>query len=143
MIYLEKPENFNSKFDVVNCFIECGDEILLLHRQDHKKQPDTWCLPGGKVDDGETVPAAMVRELAEETAVELPESQLKYVEKFYAKYPGYDYIYHLFKTRLEVKPEVATNSEEHKDWKWVTPMDALSMKLIQDGDAVLKHTYEA
>lgn len=41
--------------------------ILLIRRADTGQ----WALPGGMVDPGETVPAALVRELREETGVDL------------------------------------------------------------------------
>jgi ADP-ribose pyrophosphatase len=46
-----------------------GDErrILLIQRDDI----GVWALPGGMVDPGETAPAALVRELQEETGVDL------------------------------------------------------------------------
>lgn len=41
--------------------------ILLIQRGDTGQ----WAIPGGMVDPGETAPAALVRELAEETGVDL------------------------------------------------------------------------
>ncbi|MEI6118972.1 MAG: hypothetical protein WCP92_07315 [bacterium] len=41
MLYKEKPADFNPKFEVVSCFVEYKNEILLLLRQDHKPQPNT------------------------------------------------------------------------------------------------------
>ena len=42
-------------------------QIVLIRRRDNGK----WALPGGIVDWGEDVPAAVKRELAEETGLEL------------------------------------------------------------------------
>jgi 8-oxo-dGTP diphosphatase len=46
-----------------------GDEVLLVRRAN---PPDAglWGFPGGKIEFGETVVAAALRELAEETSVE-------------------------------------------------------------------------
>jgi len=50
MISKHIPENFNPKFEVVSCFVEYEDEILLLRRQDHKPEPNTYGVPAGKID---------------------------------------------------------------------------------------------
>ena len=50
MLYKEKPENFTPKFEVVSCFVEYNNKILLLLRQDHKPEPNTYGVPAGKVD---------------------------------------------------------------------------------------------
>ena len=87
MIYTEKPQEFYSKFDVVSCFVEHNGEILLLHRQDHKPQGNTWGVSAGKVDGGEQVLEAMVREIYEETGFKLVPSQLAYFGKLYVFRP--------------------------------------------------------
>lgn len=50
-IYLEKPEGFNPKFEVVGCcFLHYQDKILLLHRQDFKPEGNCSGIPGGKLN---------------------------------------------------------------------------------------------
>ncbi len=44
-----------------------GIEVLLVHRPDY----DDWSWPKGKVEHGETLPACAVREIAEETGVQV------------------------------------------------------------------------
>ncbi len=44
-----------------------GTEVVLVHR----KRYDDWSLPKGKVENGESVPAAAVREVLEETGVSI------------------------------------------------------------------------
>jgi 8-oxo-dGTP diphosphatase len=45
-----------------------GDEVLLVRRGQEPAR-DTWSLPGGLVEVGETLTAAITRELAEETGI--------------------------------------------------------------------------
>lgn len=59
-----------SKLDVVAGIIHRFDgirkRILMLQRRDDQTYPGCWCLPGGKVEEGETGPVALARELHEE-----------------------------------------------------------------------------
>ena len=55
----------------VGAFIQASDRRLLLVRRRRMPEADHWGLPGGKVDFGETLRAAVVREIAEELGVEI------------------------------------------------------------------------
>lgn len=46
------------------------DEHLLLVRRAHAPYAGHWSLPGGRVEEGETVAEAVTRELREETGLE-------------------------------------------------------------------------
>jgi len=141
MIYREIPQDFHPRFDVVSCFIESDGEILLLHRQDHKPEGNTWGVPAGKVDKGEEISETMVREIQEETGFQLPQSQLSYFGEVYVRYPRYDFVYHIFHTRLNQRQRVTRNQKEHKDNRWISPGYALDMPLIQDLDACIRLFY--
>lgn len=142
MIYKEKPENFNPKFDVVSCFVEHNGEILLLHRQDHKPQGNTWGVPAGKVDDGQEISETMVREIHEETGFTIPSSDLSYFEKVFVRYPDYDFVYHMYHAELNQRQDVVISQQEHKDFKWISPEKALEMDLIEDLDVCITLFYQ-
>lgn len=53
--------------------IRNANHIVLVAR---RTDPNNWNLPGGKVDNGETLEQAAVRELREETGIEVEADQL-------------------------------------------------------------------
>jgi len=141
MIYKTEPENFISRFEIVSCHVEHDGKILILHRQNHKPQGNTWGLPAGKIDDNEDKIEAMLREIFEETGYKIDLSNLEYLDKVYVKYPEYSFIYHMFRLVINSEPLIKINPEEHQDFKWVSPNEALSLELIQDLDECLKISY--
>jgi 8-oxo-dGTP diphosphatase len=63
---------------VTNCVLLKGDQVLLLQ----KPRRNWWVAPGGKMELGETVREAVVREYREETGVYLKNPALKGVFTF-------------------------------------------------------------
>jgi len=141
MIYKTQPDNFNPKFEVVSCYIEHDGDILILHRQDHKPEGNTWGLPAGKIDADENELDAMVREVGEETGINIEPEELEYLEKLYVVYPDYQFIFHMFKIVLEEKPVIKISDCEHKAYQWLKPADILKLDLIPDFDECLKISY--
>ena len=139
MLYKEKPENFTPKFEVVSCFVEYKNEILLLLRQDYKPQGNTWWVPAGKVDAGENIYEAMQREGEQETKIDLWDAT--YIDKLFVRYPEYDFVYHMFAKKFEEKPSVEIHTEEHQEYKRIDCKEALKMNLIQDLDTCITMTY--
>jgi ADP-ribose pyrophosphatase YjhB (NUDIX family) len=54
-----------------------GDRILLLNQDTGTGR--SWSLPGGKVEEGETLADALVREMREETGLDVAPGRLLYV----------------------------------------------------------------
>lgn len=52
------------------------------------KGKDTYYIPGGKRDEGETDPEALIREIKEELSVDLAPATIKYLETFKAQAHG-------------------------------------------------------
>ncbi len=141
MIYKDEPSGFNSKFSVVSCYIESDGEILLLKRQMNKSEGGTWGLPAGKIEGDESEFEAMRREVEEETGLKIPLDQIQYIYRLFVRYRDYDFIYHSFILRLSDKPTIVISQQEHSDYRWVKPLESLSLPLIPDLDACIRDFY--
>ena len=138
MITENQPENFNPDIETASCILELNNRFIILHRQDHKPQGNTWGSPTGKVDKYENPVQAISREVKEETGIEIAKERFKYHKTFYVTYPDLTFIYHLFSCKLDKIPKVKLRDTEHKNFQWVTPEQALNMPLIQHFDHVIK-----
>lgn len=59
----------------VGVIINDRQEILIAKRHQHLHQGGKWEFPGGKVEQGETVQQALIRELKEEVALNVQQTQ--------------------------------------------------------------------
>lgn len=97
--------------------IDPNDKYLLMYRSDHPTfgvDPD---LPGGTLEDDETLLEAMLREVKEEAGVDIDANSCKEI------YSGTDYSTHrtyyaLFITELSARPTIEM-SWEHSSYEWL------------------------
>lgn len=152
MIYLEfsdLPEDFEPSFEAVGGFLENEGEILLLLRRADKSQGNTWGIPTGKIEAGETPPQAMARELQEETGYDVCPLACHLFQKIYVRYEGrYDFIYYIFHIPTETRQCVKTSPSEHQGARWMSPSKALEMHrnyrepdLVEDLDCCIELFY--
>lgn len=141
MLYTEKPHDFSPLFEGAGCFLEWNGKILLLFRADDRKvDPNTWCVPSGKIEKGEQKEDGIVREVREETGISYTSHAFEYLCETYCRYTEFDFTYHVFRMKLEEEPRVTLN-KEHTEYAWVTPHEALERILIRDEDAVIWLVY--
>jgi 8-oxo-dGTP diphosphatase len=137
-VFIEPPEDFSHQAEVVSCYCEYEGRILYLLRHPLKPQGNTWCVPGGKLNAGETPFQAIVREVNEETGIDLQLESLVYCQKVYVRFPKMDIILHLFKSPLRQTPEKFDLAlDEHIAFRWVTKEQALALPLIPGGNDCL------
>lgn len=91
------------------------DTILAVTR---RGRPTEFVLPGGKVDDGESTVEAAVREVFEETGVQLDPNFLTMICE---GDDGHGYDVTAFAYVKDVDKESAHQREEGIDVEWVTP----------------------
>jgi 8-oxo-dGTP diphosphatase len=144
-VYLEPSPQFKPRFDIAALYIEDGDRLLFLHRQENKSQGNRWGIPGGKVDKNETPLQAIIREVKEETGYDFSDQPIQFLKTVYVEHNEKDHItYHMFRTTLPFDPSaVKINFNEHKGFTWITVNDALKYELIDDEDHCIKMTHGA
>lgn len=142
MIFTERPKDFKETFEVVGCYLIHNDRLVLLHRHADKPQGGTWDTAGGKIHSPETVIDAVIREVKEETGVVLRAEKIEILGTFYVIYPDIRFIFHVSRYYFDTKPEIQIQPNEHTEFKWVTPREALSMPLIPDEDFCIKHFFK-
>jgi len=84
---LEDTEEFTMPLGV-NTAIVKNDSILLTKRDDFH----VWCLPGGRVEPGESIAQAAIRESLEETGIKV---RLLYLVGLYSRPKWDDNFYHI------------------------------------------------
>ena len=92
-----------------------NDEILILKRHPKSRtDPEMWELPGGKVESGEFFDEALVREIKEETNLDVEVGDFaEAVQNDYSHKRTVQLIMYLDNVKGDVKI-----SDEHTDWMW-------------------------
>ncbi len=104
--------------DVVAALIWDGNRFLACQRPAHKARGLLWEFVGGKVEPGETMEAALIRECREELDITVSVGEV-YLQVIH-EYPDIHIRLTLFHcTIAEGTPRLL----EHHDMKWLLPAD--------------------
>lgn len=68
--------------------VDEAGRVLLLRRANTGYGQGAWCLPGGKIDHGQTIAEALVREVREETELEVTRAELLLLQDSLPQAPG-------------------------------------------------------
>jgi len=104
------------KIRVVGAMIEKDGRYLITQRSPTASLPLLWEFPGGRVEPGETDPAALARELREEMGIEVAVAdRCIHVEH---AYEAYDIDFCVYRCRLVSGPVKDVRVHAHR---WVLP----------------------
>ena len=96
-------------------FLTAAGQVLLLKRSAEGDHAGAWCLPGGKLEEGETALEAALRETREETGFSL-DSDAAPSELTRRQAEGVDFT--TFLCRIAA-PFPVTLDGEHTDYAWL------------------------
>ncbi len=117
---------------VVAGFLSRGNKFFLVRRPFEKKRGGKWEFPGGKVEKGETLEAAIKRELAEELGISVIPKRI--IGKVEWSYEDVDIELYLIELEFEGEPEL----KEAIDGRWLSLREAEALDLCEADRELLK-----
>lgn len=111
------------------------DKILLVQRANAPNK-ELWALPGGKVDVGETIAAAAIRELREETSLQADPKNIFFVREIIED--GFHYVLNCI--RAENPFGTLAAGDDAADAKWMSLTDIQAVKTVPGLSDILAHS---
>jgi 8-oxo-dGTP diphosphatase len=111
-----------------------GRMLVLKRAPEMSYRAGSWDLPGGHLAIGESFEACLLREVKEETALDVGIDHLLGLHSM-APEP---YMQAFYSCRLTVFQNVKLQPNEHIEHRWVTPDELASLELIPYLAAILK-----
>jgi phosphoglycolate phosphatase len=126
----------------VGALIFRSDQRVLMIRT--LKWSNLWGIPGGKIRYGESSELALLREIKEETNLEVSAVQFTLVQDCIGSTEFYREAHFVLLnyTCLAQNPEQVVLNEEAQEFRWVTPEEALLLNLNQPTRFLLQQVLE-
>lgn len=115
-------------------------KVLLLQRDRTAYGADAWCLPGGKVDYGETVEQTVAKELKEETALDCVAARFLFYQDSLPPEPGTMHCLNLYFECTGSGPLVL--NPESSGHAWVGPAELDRYQIVFRNDAGLRRYWQ-
>ena len=119
------------KIEVVAAIIRKGDKIFATQRG-YGDFKDWWEFPGGKMEEGETPEAALIREIKEELSTDISVDKFLYTVDY--DYPKFHLTMHCFMCSLVTE---ALHLNEHEASKWLDVEAIHSVNWLPADEAIL------
>ncbi len=132
-----EEKNLSRPIPVVRLIVtDSSGRALILRRAADSTGGGAWCLPGGKIDYGETVEQAAARELEEETGLRGRTLRFLFYQDSLPRAPGLMHCI-IFYLECEVHGGLALNPES-TDSAWIGPEDLSRFQIAFRNDEGLQ-----
>ncbi len=109
--------------------------LLLLEKRNNEPFFGKWCLPGGHIDFGESVEAAVRREVQEETGYQVTAARFfNYYTEYYPQL-NWHAVALMFHTTVEGTP--FRQEAEVQEMAWFTPEDLHKVEFAFEHERIL------
>ena len=115
-------------------------KVLLLRRSGAAYANQAWCLPGGKIDYGQTAEEAVRRELREETELTPTSIRFLFYQDSLPLAPGKMHCINLY-FECDVSGNIALN-DESSEYAWIGPSDLGSYDVAFRNDEALARYWQ-
>ena len=141
--FREKPADFCAEIEVVTCFIEWQNHLLLLQYPESHLFANRWAVPGGRIEKGESKESALERELFEELGLDQFDwNNIRWVQDAFVRRSIGDIQLHLFQWKLEKQPQVSLDLTEHLSYCWQRLDQLQQIDLIDNQYDTYRIVYE-
>jgi 8-oxo-dGTP diphosphatase len=131
--------NLSRPVPVVRLIVpDASGRVLILRRAPDSTDGGRWCLPGGKIDYGDTVEQAAIRELQEETSLRATNLRFLFYQDSLPSAPGRMHCLNLY-LECSVEGEVVLN-EESVEAAWISREDVPHYELsFRNGEGLARY----
>jgi 8-oxo-dGTP pyrophosphatase MutT (NUDIX family) len=114
------------------------DQILVLRRTNSTFGQGGWCLPGGKIDVGQTIEEALAAELQEELSVQLVSARFFFYQDSLPPGPGGLHFINFY-FHCDIVGQLRLNNES-SEFAWIGPSDLQNYDIVfRNDEAIRRH----
>lgn len=118
---------FKPVIDVVGAVWFDGDKVMLARRGQGCQMPGYWEFPGGKVESGETLSAAISREMKEEFGINV--TTIGFFAKHYHEYVDFSINLNLVKVQADIDELYERRDQwtSHDEVLWFSDIEGINL----------------
>lgn len=123
---MTKPNQCRHPILAVGALVTRGDCVLLVQRA-NPPMAGEWAVPGGKVEFGESMAAAVRREILEETGIDVEVGEMVYMFESIAEDGSYHYAVFDYLAQAIESNKTPIAADDALDARWVSLDDLASL----------------